>query len=326
VTGGAPAPVPIQLLDLASLEFEPSDPDWLIERRLTRQSLTFLGARPGVGKSWVAADLSHSLVTGRPWLGCEVPGPRRVLYLDAENGDALARRRLRQLGVRMEAVGDRLAYSTEALSLPGRDSDRVLELAARHAPDLVVLDTLASHAPSAETDSEAASLFLHDVWHGLRQLGCSLLVLHHLRKMMQGGRRDDSIDSFRGSGHLVASASRAWLLNPHGAGSFTLSEVKDREWTAQPPVRLQLVDELSTEGLSTRIEVVGTDSGDFAKTLDAVLAHLDDQTNGQARAGDLVRMLEGQGIPERTAKRHLSRAVNEHALSQPRRGVYAAPS
>ncbi len=203
---------PLAGVDLRRLDQPLPPPRWLVEGRMTRETLTVLGAKPGVGKSWIALDLSLAVATGRPFLGSPVRSPGRVLYLDAENGEHLALRRLRQLGARPEDLGGRLRYSTEPLVLVRTlDVRRLLLTLEEHRPDLVVVDTLASHAPSAESDTESMAGFLAQVWSASRASGAAMLLLHHLRKSLQSAGRDDPLDSFRGAGHLIGAADRAWI-------------------------------------------------------------------------------------------------------------------
>jgi hypothetical protein len=331
VVGVAPRPLPA--MDLALLSQPCPEPEWLVEGRMTRRSLTLLGAKPGIGKSWTALDLTLALTTGRDWLGHKVHGRHRVLYIDVENGDVLARRRLQQLGADAALIGDRLHYVTEAVMFPGGDdSRRYRDTLAAFRPDLVVIDTLASAAPSAEKDTEAMSLFLSDVWHRAREAGASVLVLAHLRKSQQGAGKDDPLDSFRGAGHLVGAASRAWLLDPRGAETFVLRDVKTREFSALPPVRISLVDEDMPPGSlvprRTTVTVDGYEddevSPDLAWQRD-VLAFIDNHPHGQATTKDLQHLAEAAGLAEKTASNLLTEWARNGVLRRLRKGLYARP-
>lgn len=327
------APKPLQRLDMALLTQPCPDPEWLVEGRMTRRSLTLLGAKPGIGKSWTALDLTIALATGRNWLGHTVPGKFRVLYIDVENGEVLARRRLQQLGADPAAMGDRLYYVTESVMFPGgADSRRYADTLAEFRPDLVVIDTLASSAPSAEKDTEAMSLFLSDVWHRAREAGASVLVLAHLRKSQQGAGKDDPLDSFRGAGHLAGAASRAWLLDPRGAEKFVLRDVKTREFPACPPTVLELVDEDLPPGSltpkRTTVTVQGFEEDDLSPDMQfqhAALAFIDAHPLGQATTKDLVHLGDSLGMPEKTVSNLLTRLKNDGVLLWVRKGLYSRP-
>lgn len=332
-----PAPVripdPLPGLNLALLSEPCPPPAWLVEGRMTRSSLTLLGSKPGIGKSWTALDLAIALTTGREWLGAKIPQTSRVLYIDVENGEVLARRRLQQLGAQADAIGDRLHYVTESVIFPGgEDSKRYADTLLEFRPDLVVIDTLASSAPSAESDTESMSLFLYDVWHRARAVGAACLVLAHLRKSQQGAGKDDPLDSFRGAGHLVGAASRAWLLEPRGAGTFVLRDVKTREFPACPPTRVALVDSEAPAGAVvdkfTAVAVDGVEDEDtpesgllrFQKN---VLTLIDNHPTGVCKAEALLTL--GDGETDKTLRNYLTEMVAAGVVARPKRGFYSRP-
>lgn len=331
VTGYAPRP--LARLDMALLAQPCPEPEWLIEGRMTRRSLTLLGAKPGIGKSWTALDLAIALTTGRDWLGHTIPGRFRVLYIDVENGEVLARRRLQQLGADPAAMGDRLYYVTEAVIFPGGDdSRRYRDTLEAFRPDLVVIDTLASSAPSAEKDTEAMSLFLSDVWHRAREAGASVLVLAHLRKSQQGAGKDDPLDSFRGAGHLAGAASRAWLLDPRGPEKFVLRDVKTREFPACRPTVIELVDEDAPAGSlvpkRTTVTVDGYEEDDLSPDMQmqtAALELIDGHPLGSVATATLLHLGEGLGMPAKTVNNLLTRLVRDGVLVRPRKGHYSRP-
>jgi len=329
----APAPAaPLAGLDLGRLARPPEPLRWLVEGRMTESSFTVLGAKPGVGKSWLGEDLAIAVTTGRPWLGHAVPQPRRVLYLDAENGEDLVLRRLRQLGARSEALDGRLLYSVEPLLLSrGPDLARLQATIEHHQPALLVVDTLASHAPAAESDTEHMAGFLADVWTLARRQGCAMLLLHHLRKGLQGSGKDDPLDAFRGSGHLIGAADRAWVLDPLAPGEprFILRDVKPRQFPCAPPTRVTVVDdEVSPpEDRRTRLEVQGVEpviERGYDTFLAAVLTFIDAHAGRPVRTADLLHL--ALSMPDEPSKRScddwLSRAVAAGVLHKPKRGLW----
>jgi hypothetical protein len=332
VTGpGVEGLEPLRALDLNLLHEPCPEPEWLVEGRMTRNSLTLLGSKPGIGKSWTALDLAIALATGRPWLGCTVPGTFRVLYIDVENGEVLARRRLQQLGADPAALGNRLHYVTESVIFPGgKDSVRYALTLEQFKPDLVVIDTLASSAPAAESDTESMSRFLFDVWHRARRHGAACLILAHLRKSQQGAGKDDPLDSFRGAGHLVGAASRAWLLDARGGEKFVLRDVKTREFPAVPPTRVWLQDtELPSGGVVSKrtavvvdgIEEEDSPEGGLVRFQRNVLTMIDNHPTGVVKAESLLTL--GDGETSKTLRNYLTEMVAAGVLTRPRRGFYS---
>jgi hypothetical protein len=327
-----PPPTPLAGVDLEQLDRPLGPRKWLIEGRMTEESFTVLGARPGVGKSWIGEDLALALTLGRPWLGQPVPTPRRVLYLDAENGQDLALRRLRQLGGRSTDLQGRLRYSVEPLVLSRHYDLRRLRLTLdEHQPALLIVDTLASHAPAAETDTEHMADFLADVWSMARVRSCSLLLMHHLRKSLQGGGKDDSLDAFRGAGHLGGAADRAWLLDPLAPGlpKFILRDVKPRGFPCVAPTRISVVDDPDSpaDDPATRVEVDGVEAfveHGYDAFIDACLTFIDAHNGQPVRTADLLHI--GSAQPGEPSKRslddYLARALRIGVLHKPKRGLW----
>ncbi|MDP9397140.1 MAG: helicase RepA family protein [Actinomycetota bacterium] len=330
---GAATPAdPLPGLDLARLAEAPPLLQWLVEGRMTEATFTVLGAKPGVGKSWLGEDLAVALASGRAWLGHRVPRPRRVLYLDAENGEDLVLRRLRQLGARPDELGGRLLYSVEPLLLSrGPDLARLAATVERHQPELLVVDTLASHAPAAESDTEHMAGFLADVWTVARRSRCALLLLHHLRKGLQGSGKDDPLDAFRGSGHLIGAADRAWVLDQLAPGEprFILRDVKPRQFPCAPPTRITVVDDEDSpaDDRRTRLEVQGIEpvvERGYDAFLHAALALIDAHEGRPVLTKDLVHL--GMTLPgefsERSCKQWLTRGLQTGVLHKPARGQW----
>lgn len=324
----SPAPTPLAGVDLDLLDQPPPPLAWLVDGRIVERTLTLVGAKPGVGKSWISQDLALALALGRPWLGHAVSKPRRVLYLDAENGEELAVRRLRQLGGRSQQLQDRLVYQADPLVLTASsDLARVRATLQQFQPEMVIVDTLASHAPGAEADTESMATFLTSVWHAARRSGAAMVLLHHLRKSMQSAGKDDPLDAFRGAGHLVGAAHRAWILDPLSPGQplFLLRDVKAREFAACPPIRVRVVDdEDSPEGdPRTRLDVEGVEpavENGYDDYLARALAFLDAHHGRPVATGDLVHI--AGDLSERTVKSYLSRAEAAGVLHKPRRGLW----
>jgi hypothetical protein len=312
-------------LDLARLGAPVPPPRWLVEDLIARGWLVLLGAKPGVGKTWLAESLAVEGPAGGEWLGVDVAEPFRVLYLDAENGEDLALERIHQLGGRPDELAGRLHYVTTSLTLPGPDVGRVRATVERFKPDLVIVDTLASIAPTAEKDTESAAAFLSAVWHLVRDAGAGMLLLVHLRKSMQGAGRDDPLDAFRGAGHLVGAAHRAWSLEPiaHDKPVFLLHDVKARRGRKRGTLRVQVIDDEDTDVRRTRVEVVGTvvetESG-YDSYIADVLTYLDATALGEGSARDLLLLPDTPA--RRTANDYLTRAVASGVLHKPKRGIY----
>lgn len=104
-------------------------------------SVVLLGGEPGVGKSTLLLQAAHALA------GDERRPARTVLYLSAEESAGQVRLRAERLG----ALADHLLVAAET-TLPA-----VLELADRHRPDVLVVDSIQT-ITDPDRDSSAGSV------------------------------------------------------------------------------------------------------------------------------------------------------------------------
>ena len=146
-------PTPV-LRNLASVK--PSEISWLSPLRLARGELTLLAGDPGVGKTWIALDITARLTRGVKAFpgGAAAPvHPLNVILMADENREATSIARLRMLG------GDvtRVNCCTEMTTARGLTDLRltdidVLEQAitSRNA-ELLVIDPVNSYIAGADS-------------------------------------------------------------------------------------------------------------------------------------------------------------------------------
>lgn len=87
--------------------------EWLCDRHYLRGALSLTVAPGGTGKSMLVLHEAISLAAGKPLIGCEVFGHRRVLYVNGgEDNEAVVRKRvdaaLDHHGLTDAALGGRL--------------------------------------------------------------------------------------------------------------------------------------------------------------------------------------------------------------------------
>ena len=193
----------VDALDLVA-EPEPAR-EWVIEDFVERQGRVVLVGAEGAGKSLLALTLAVQAAAGHVVLDAfPVDLPRRVLYVDLEMARASTRRRLRPLAITSGLKRGALEVCLRPDGLRLEDPEERQAFFAhleRIEPDLVVIDPLYKLMETEsvyERDTKPALQFL-DL---LRlQLGCAIVLVHHLRKRPQGEatRGKDSSDVFGSS-------------------------------------------------------------------------------------------------------------------------------
>jgi len=171
---------------------------------------------PKVGKSWAVLGMALAVSTGGVALGkVRLGEPRPVLYAALEDGDRRLQERSRRL-IAGEPIPTLLHTVTEGVT-----PNSVLPLIRAwlgnhgHRRPLVVLDTLGKVMPSAQP-GESAYQRDYRIGGVLKSVvrehpGTSLLVVHHIRKLVSA----DWIDSTSGTHGLAGAAD--YIVNLHRA-------------------------------------------------------------------------------------------------------------
>src|ERR1700678_1090399 len=165
---------------------------WLVEGLWGASSVGVIGGAPKCAKTWLGLDMALSVATGTPCLGkYNVPERGPVLVYLAEDALRAVRERIdgmaQHRGLDLEEVEIHV-ITTPVLRLD-QDQDRVRlwETARRLRPRLLVLDPLVRlHGIDENRAGEIAELLAY--FRSLqRELGLSVLLVHHTRKNAADG-------------------------------------------------------------------------------------------------------------------------------------------
>ncbi len=227
---------------------------WLVEGLWGARSVGVIGGAPKCAKTWLGLDLALSVATGTACLGkYAVPEPGPVLVYLAE--DALPVVRQRVAGMARHRGLDLAGVEVHVITTPvlrlDRDPDRVrlLETARQLRPRLLLLDPLVRlHGIDENNAGEVAALLAY--FRSLqRQLGLSVILVHHTRKNAAGGAAAGQ--GLRGSGDIHAFGDSNLYLRR--AREHLVLTTEHRAAPAAPPIPLALV---ATNPETTRLEVI----------------------------------------------------------------------
>jgi len=207
------AAVPGERLDFPSLQqIAPSLPPirWLWPAWIPRGLLSLLGSVPGGGKSYLALDLARRIIgdLGFPD-GAPVPAPgANVIYVDAEDVPQVIRQRAEAWDMdtgRLYLMTPQHRPYIDFGRLP--DRDHLAEMTHHLQPALVVVDSLSTISSKGENNVEDVREVLSFLNKLAQDFQCALLLVHHLRKRGLPSFTDPlTVDDFRGSTHIIASA------------------------------------------------------------------------------------------------------------------------
>ena len=216
----------LRVLDVEKmLSTLPPPVPWIVEPILARGCVTMLAGREGRGKSMLALALAAAV--GRATFLADIAGmpvglSGHVLYVDAENGEHEAHRRVHGLSVEagtltyVEANGFDLKQHLGELE----------ELVRKHKPKLLVLDSLRSLAPGLdENDSQQAETALRPIVRLAQQLQIAALILHHASRLS---------GEYRGSTAIGAAVELGFTLSRHEEDPMGATRRKLACWKSRP--------------------------------------------------------------------------------------------
>ena len=209
-------------------------PEPLVDGWLDRDSLAILYGRSGDLKTFLALDFAQHVATDLPWHGHYVESHGSVLYVIGEAASSIGARTDAWEQHHLSHSSDRLHWLPMPVRLfrPDEASDGMLiELAVELAPALIVFDTLARNAVSADENSARDMGEVVDRAHRIRSLtGACVLLVHHSGKTADAG--------MRGSSALFAAMDSV-IKCEASDGRLTITNEKDKNHASGGKVRLK---------------------------------------------------------------------------------------
>ncbi len=194
-------------------------PEWLVEGVLPRFDVTLIYGASNSGKTFFALDLARHVAAGTQWRGRNVK-QGRVVYLCGED---------------LVGFGERnRAYDQEVGPVPntnfmyidtvpnlakGADFKQVAQAVKESQGDLLIIDTLAKVAGSADENSSEMSTLINNCGWISREANCAVVLIHHAGK--------DESKGARGHSSLEASTqTRIKIANNDGARTALIEKIK----------------------------------------------------------------------------------------------------
>lgn len=198
------------------------EPRWLVPGLLP-VGLGNLGARPKIGKSWLALQVAIAVGSGGVVFGQQVE-QRRVLYLALEDSPRRMQDRMRKQGA---TANTQIDFWFEVASLGEGGSADLYSAIKRERYGLVVIDTFGRALGRADQNDLAAMTVASGSLQ-LMALDCDMqiLLIDHHKKAAGGGGVGDVIDDIMGStGKSGAVDVALGLYRPRGQREATLKVV-----------------------------------------------------------------------------------------------------
>lgn len=215
---------------------------WLVEGWMPMAGTSTAIAKPKVGKSTFARNLSLAIATGSEFLG-RTTEQGAVIYLALEESNRRVREQFRRIGCK----GDEPIY-VHTGPAPSNLFDELHKAIDVIQPKLVVIDPLfrAIRVQDSSAYAEMTTAF-NPILRLAQSTGCHVLVLHHASKMAT-----DATNAALGSTAITGSVDSIFHLNSL-AGERTIEAVL-REGDASPKAVLTIDPETERISLSGTVE------------------------------------------------------------------------
>jgi hypothetical protein len=208
-------------------------PTPLIEGYIFRDTLAWLGGKPGHAKSFVAVEIACCIATGTPWHSHAITGAGTVLYLIAEGASGLSQR-VDAWTINHNKPADNVLFLPVPVQMADTYSVDVAAfsmLLKTLQPVLVVIDTQARVTVGAdENSSKDMGKFVHSLELLRMYSKATMLIVHHEPR---------NGENLRGSTALEGAANTIIRVSKDG-DLVTLSNPKQKDSVEREPMNLAL--------------------------------------------------------------------------------------
>lgn len=229
-------PIPSRFHVYSDVELESLPPlKFFVDGVFPEESLLCIYGPPGCGKSFLSLDLACCVSTGVPWMGKKVT-LGSALYVAAEGGRGYRKRVLAWKHAKsLDGQSIPISFVLEPANLHGtEDIEHILRAADTmpSAPTLVVFDTLhRSMTGGDENSAQDIGMVMDRAARLKRELGCSVLFIHHTRK---------DGDAERGSVSIRGSVDTHAEVRDSEDGGRELACVKQKDFDEFSPLKFDL--------------------------------------------------------------------------------------
>lgn len=294
-----PAAFPlIRVRDIA----DPGPVKWLIDQLWTVDAFGIVGAEPKSWKSWLTLYLGICVASGRPAFNRFEVEQGTVAMFSAEGGNGLLRQRAALLcnAMDIEIPDDLFALDVPTLRIDQAEvAARILVTVQKVRPRLLILDPLRELHQGDENDAADIARLL-DPLRSLQREGCACMLVHHLGKLSDAGRRKGGQrggQRLRGSSALHGAVDSALYLETTGEGDAKRVTVQAEHRSAAEPAPFTL--RLHHRSLEEKLwlEIVSERDEQIEKATDTVEKETADQL---AKRAQILRAVAAATLPGRT--------------------------
>lgn len=210
--------------------------NWIIEGLIAENTINFLTATPGVGKTRLAMQLAASLACGEPFLNWKVNGAKKVVMFSLEMGHAILKSFAEKLAKENRYDTEKLQNNFiliptgEPLPMASIEGQTFFKYVLEEVkPDIVIIDAMGSLSYEDISEKTAKDI-MNRLKAMLNEYGVTFYIIHHNRKPNQlAGDKPPTLADFYGNTYgATDAASVIGLWKPAGKSHVELHSLKSR--------------------------------------------------------------------------------------------------
>lgn len=227
--------------------------DWIYEGFIPKNTINFISARSGAGKSRFIMQLMVALALGQDFLGYKLVDktPRRTMLFSLEMGGPILKKFTESLAEAIDPTEEeldmleenfKLLPAGEVLSLSSVEGDSFFKaMLDEYQPEIVFIDAMSS-LDHDELSEAVSKKIMGKLKRYLNTHGVTFYIVHHNKKTDAASiNKPPTLNDFYGNTYGATDAASILSLwkNPNGsADHIELHELKTRIGVAPDPIVL----------------------------------------------------------------------------------------
>jgi hypothetical protein len=222
---------------------------WLVKDLIPQQSINFITATPGVGKSRFVLQFGAALALGEQFLRWNVVGgKKKVVFFSLEMGAPVLKKFVGDLAragdFDLDSLNEqfKLIPAGEPLDLASSEGEGFMKYVLdEEKPDVVIIDAMGSLSYEDLTE-KAAKTIMNKLKGWLNEYGTTFYIVHHNRKPNAiSGDKPPTLADFYGNTYGATDAASILGLwrNPKTSGQLEIHTLKSRTGASHRPVILR---------------------------------------------------------------------------------------
>jgi hypothetical protein len=218
--------------------------EWLIPEVLVANTINFISAESGIGKSRLSMQLAKAMATGTQFLKWPVPRQISVMYLSLEMAGDMLKHFLEGLLNKQEMDEEQsnkffLVPVGKAIDVSSPEGLAYIEMFVKeYKPEVLMIDAMGKLAFDELGETQAKAIN-NQMNYLIQEYGVTILMIHHNRKPDLTGKKRPGLGDVYGNQYVVTDASTVMtMFMPENQAHVELIFVKSRATMASDSITM----------------------------------------------------------------------------------------